>query len=192
MARNVPIAPNVQNDSSHAHQVPGRIWSKWYPEDNTRIIKLRQTGMKWDEIGNSLSPPRSAGCCRTRHNYLEKPDAWDDKRKVEVAILYDRLKPEMWAIIAEEVAIPWRAAERIHWQLQVEAMATPDRKALLSLQPAEKPPQVSNLRSLQLPPIRQIDIGFPEYGSEPPNYTESSHQPQRQFCGKLDNSTAAG
>jgi hypothetical protein len=28
-----------------------------------------------------------------------------------------RLKPEMWAKVAEEMAVPWRAVEAMHWQL---------------------------------------------------------------------------
>ena len=29
----------------------------------------------------------------------------------------------MWAKIAEEMAIPWRAAEAMHWQLEEQEMA---------------------------------------------------------------------
>ena len=34
-----------------------------------------------------------------------------------------RFKPEMWAKVAEEMAIPWRAAEAMHWQLGEQEMA---------------------------------------------------------------------
>lgn len=34
-----------------------------------------------------------------------------------------RFKPEMWAKIAEEMAVPWRAAEAMHWQLGETEMA---------------------------------------------------------------------
>lgn len=34
-----------------------------------------------------------------------------------------RFKPEMWAKVAEEMAIPWRAAEAMHWQLGEQDMA---------------------------------------------------------------------
>lgn len=34
-----------------------------------------------------------------------------------------RFKPEMWAKVAEEMAIPWRAAEAMHWQLGENDMA---------------------------------------------------------------------
>jgi hypothetical protein len=34
-----------------------------------------------------------------------------------------RFKQEMWSKIAEEMAIPWRAAEAMHWQLGEQDMA---------------------------------------------------------------------
>jgi len=34
-----------------------------------------------------------------------------------------RFKPEMWAKVAEEMAVPWRAAEAMHWQLGEQDMA---------------------------------------------------------------------
>src|SRR5579862_3653707 len=35
----------------------------------------------------------------------------------------NRFKQEMWSKIAEEMAIPWRAAEAMHWQLGEQDMA---------------------------------------------------------------------
>jgi hypothetical protein len=34
-----------------------------------------------------------------------------------------RFKPEMWSKVAEEMAVPWRAAEAMHWQLGEQDMA---------------------------------------------------------------------
>jgi hypothetical protein len=34
-----------------------------------------------------------------------------------------RFKPEIWAKVAEEMAVPWRAAEAMHWQLGEKDMA---------------------------------------------------------------------
>ena len=38
-------------------------------------------------------------------------------------VLGGRFKPDMWSKIAEEMAIPWRAAEAMHWQLGEQEMA---------------------------------------------------------------------
>jgi hypothetical protein len=37
--------------------------------------------------------------------------------------LFYRFKAEMWAKIAEEMSVPWRAAEAMHWQLGEQDMA---------------------------------------------------------------------
>jgi hypothetical protein len=34
-----------------------------------------------------------------------------------------RLKPDMWSKVAEELAVPWRAVEAMHWQLGEAEMA---------------------------------------------------------------------
>ena len=38
-------------------------------------------------------------------------------------LTFFRLKPEMWSKVAEEMAVPWRAAEAMHWQLGEADMA---------------------------------------------------------------------
>ncbi|KAI3567935.1 hypothetical protein IWW34DRAFT_812432 [Fusarium oxysporum f. sp. albedinis] len=83
---------------SHAeNEVPKRTQSKWSPEEDALIIRLRGRNMKRSE--------------------------WDEERKNKLARLYERFKPEMWAKVAEEMAVPWRAAEAIHWQLGEADMA---------------------------------------------------------------------
>ena len=37
--------------------------------------------------------------------------------------LFHRFKPEVWSKVAEEMAVPWRAAEAMHWQLGEADMA---------------------------------------------------------------------
>lgn len=39
------------------------------------------------------------------------------------AFTFSRFKPEMWFKVAEEMAVPWRAAEAMHWQLGEADMA---------------------------------------------------------------------
>ncbi|AEO71688.1 uncharacterized protein THITE_16965, partial [Thermothielavioides terrestris NRRL 8126] len=91
--------------------------SKWSPEEDALIIELRGAGMKWDDISKRL-PGRSSISCRLHYqNYLERRSDWDEERKDRLARLYERFKPEMWAKVAEEMQVPWRAAEAMHWQL---------------------------------------------------------------------------
>jgi hypothetical protein len=44
-------------------------------------------------------------------------------RRVEKTDFPFRFKPEMWSKVAEEMAVPWRAAEAMHWQLGEADMA---------------------------------------------------------------------
>ncbi|QBZ60309.1 hypothetical protein PoMZ_07249 [Pyricularia oryzae] len=97
--------------------------SKWTPEEDAIIIELRGSGMKWDEISKRL-PGRSSISCRLHYqNYLERRSEWDEERKNKLARLYERLKAEMWAKLAEEMQVPWRAAEAMHWQIGEHEMA---------------------------------------------------------------------
>ncbi|KAF4334157.1 DRPLA-like protein [Fusarium beomiforme] len=100
-----------------ADQPPVKKHGKWSSEENALIIKLRQCNMKWDDISKRL-PGRSATACRQHYQaHLQGQSDWDEELKNKLARLYERFKPEMWAKIAEEMAVPWRAAEAMHWQL---------------------------------------------------------------------------
>ncbi|KAI1210420.1 uncharacterized protein F4807DRAFT_65622 [Annulohypoxylon truncatum] len=103
--------------SPHAAESPAKKQSKWTQEENDLITKLRGNGMKWDDISKRL-PGRSAISCRLHYqNYLEKRSWWDEEKKNKLARLYERLKHEMWIKVSQEMGIPWRTAEAMHWQL---------------------------------------------------------------------------
>ncbi|KAI9857725.1 MAG: hypothetical protein M1824_004681 [Vezdaea acicularis] len=115
--------PTKRSQPSHPSESPAKKQSKWSPSEDATIIELRQTGMKWEDISKRL-PGRSAISCRLHYqNYLERRSEWDEDRKNKLARLYERFKPDMWSKIAEEMAIPWRAAEAMHWQLGEQEMA---------------------------------------------------------------------
>ncbi|KAI1266243.1 hypothetical protein F5Y18DRAFT_24699 [Xylariaceae sp. FL1019] len=107
----------------HHTESPAKKQSKWSPEEDALIIDLRGSGMKWEDISKKL-PGRSAISCRLHYqNYLERRSEWDEERKNKLARLYERFKPEMWAKVAEEMQIPWRAAEAMHWHMGEQDMA---------------------------------------------------------------------
>ncbi|KAI3532375.1 MYB DNA-binding domain-containing protein, partial [Colletotrichum abscissum] len=123
-----PVAPGLAVSGKramppHVAESPAKKQSKWSPEEDALIIELRGSGMKWEDISKRL-PGRSAISCRLHYqNYLERRSEWDEERKNKLARLYERFKPEMWAKVAEEMAVPWRAAEAMHWQLGEADMA---------------------------------------------------------------------
>ncbi|KAJ9141847.1 snRNA-activating protein complex subunit 4 [Pleurostoma richardsiae] len=108
---------------AHTTDSPAKKQSKWSAEEDALIIELRGSGMKWEDISKRL-PGRSAISCRLHYqNYLERRSEWDEERKNKLARLYERFKPEMWAKVAEEMQVPWRAAEAMHWQIGETEMA---------------------------------------------------------------------
>ncbi|KAG4416460.1 hypothetical protein IFR04_010378 [Cadophora malorum] len=127
----------------HPAESPAKKQSKWSPEEDALIIDLRGGGMKWEDISKRL-PGRSAISCRLHYqNYLERRSEWDEERKNKLARLYERFKPEMWSKVAEEMAVPWRAAEAMHWQLGEADMARRAGVVPFSLSSAstDAPPQ---------------------------------------------------
>ncbi|KAL7795163.1 hypothetical protein V8C37DRAFT_45647 [Trichoderma ceciliae] len=123
-----PVAPtlipsNRRSMPPHVPDQPVKKQSKWSPEEDAVIIELRGRGMKWEDVSKRL-PGRSAISCRLHYqNYLERRSEWDEERKNKLARLYERFKSDMWAKVAEELAVPWRAAEAMHWQLGEADMA---------------------------------------------------------------------
>lgn len=107
----------------HPLASPAKKQSKWSPQEDVLIVQLRGSGMKWEDISKRL-PGRSSISCRLHYqNYLERKSEWDDEKKNKLARLYDRMKPEMWANVAKELGVPWRAAEAMHWILGEHDMA---------------------------------------------------------------------
>ncbi|KAL3263377.1 hypothetical protein ABHI18_001846 [Aspergillus niger] len=114
--------PAKRLQPAHTAESPAKKQSKWSPEEDALIIELRGSGMKWEDISKRL-PGRSAISCRLHYqNYLERRSEWDEDKKNKLARLYERFKAEMWSKVAEEMAIPWRAAEAMHWQLGEQEM----------------------------------------------------------------------
>ncbi|KAL7940372.1 hypothetical protein V8C42DRAFT_362779 [Trichoderma barbatum] len=123
-----PVAPtlipsNRRSMTLHVPDQPVKKQSKWSHDEDAIIIELRGRGMKWEDVSKRL-PGRSAISCRLHYqNYLERRSEWDEERKNKLARLYERFKSDMWAKVAEELAVPWRAAEAMHWQLGEADMA---------------------------------------------------------------------
>ncbi|KAJ3499503.1 hypothetical protein NLG97_g292 [Lecanicillium saksenae] len=141
-----------QSMGIHSQRLTKKKPTKWSPEEDDTMIELRGKGMKWDDVAKSL-PGRSSASCRLRHqNYLERRCELDNDRKDKLAILYHRFKAEMWAKVAEELQVPWRAVEAMHWKLGEFEMAdragaTPFRFATTSTGAADQRPSQTELQS---------------------------------------------
>ncbi|KAL9035872.1 MAG: hypothetical protein Q9180_004618 [Flavoplaca navasiana] len=112
-------ASTSPQESRHASKKPTRQWSD---ADSDKLLKLRGVNTKWDEIARHF-PGRTPTACRLRYqNYLEKKYDWNDEKKKSLAVLYDRRKEEMWTQIGQDLNIPWRAVEDMHWVIGQEEM----------------------------------------------------------------------
>ncbi|TQB68627.1 hypothetical protein MPDQ_003140 [Monascus purpureus] len=201
-----PSVPAKRIQPAHSSESPAKKQSKWSPEEDAFIIELRGRGMKWEDISKRL-PGRSAISCRLHYqNYLERRSEWDEDKKNKLARLYERFKAEMWSKVAEEMAIPWRAAEAMHWQLGEQEMArragvVPFSLSSTAVDPSSsrtrrastsiaRPRKGSSSRSIppHLPSVEELTAGVPAYapGLPPreaypiPRSSEPSSNPSTQ------------
>ncbi|GAQ11054.1 hypothetical protein ALT_8375 [Aspergillus lentulus] len=186
-AKTPASVPAKRLQPAHTAESPAKKQSKWSPEEDALIIELRGSGMKWEDISKRL-PGRSAISCRLHYqNYLERRSEWDEDKKNKLARLYERFKAEMWSKVAEEMAIPWRAAEAMHWQLGEQEMArragvvpfslsssaidppaTRVRRASTSLSRPRKGSASRPIPPPQLPSVEELTAGVPAYAPAPP------------------------
>ncbi|AEO61001.1 hypothetical protein MYCTH_2310778 [Thermothelomyces thermophilus ATCC 42464] len=88
---------------------PAKKQSKWSGEEDARLIQLRGRNIKQKGVSTHLLGRSSVSCRPERHN------EWSEEHKNTLARLYEKLKHEMWTKLAQELGVPWRAAEAMHW-----------------------------------------------------------------------------
>ena len=107
-----------------------------------------------------------------------------------------RFKADMWSKIAEELSVPWRAAEAMHWQLGEQDMArragvTPFSLSSVTLDMPAKGRRASAgtsrsrreaaARSLPLPPVTESNApppsAFPPLAVPPPSLPPAATAP---------------
>ncbi|KAL8908317.1 MAG: hypothetical protein Q9171_005503 [Xanthocarpia ochracea] len=112
-------ASTSPQESRHPNKKPSRQWSE---ADSDQLLRLRGSNMKWEDIARHFDGRTSTACRLRYQNYLEKKHDWNDEKKKSLAVLYERHKQEMWTAIAEDLNIPWRAVEDMHWVIGQEDM----------------------------------------------------------------------
>lgn len=84
-----PAKRRLRNDD-RPDGSPAKKSSKWSPTEDAEIIRLRGSGMKWEDISKRL-PGRSNISCRLHYqNYLERRSEWDEEKRDKLARVYDR------------------------------------------------------------------------------------------------------
>ncbi|KAL8817860.1 MAG: hypothetical protein Q9191_008063 [Dirinaria sp. TL-2023a] len=117
-AQSIPSGKRPPPAATHPSASPAKKQnSKWSLDEDELIIQLRGKNMKWDDVSKRL-PGRTAIACRLHfQNYLERKPVWNEEMKDKLARLYDRMKGTMWGDLAQELGVPWRSAEAMHWML---------------------------------------------------------------------------
>lgn len=88
-APTIPV-PHRTPSSVSSVVSPPRSQIKWCTEEEIKVIRLRNAGLKWEDVAKEL-PGRSDMACRLHYqNYLEKRTMWDDDLKNRLAYCYER------------------------------------------------------------------------------------------------------
>ncbi|KAK4954061.1 hypothetical protein LTR66_013603, partial [Elasticomyces elasticus] len=180
--QSVPTVPtNKRLAPPHPHPAESpakKKQSKWSAGEDAAIVELRGNGMKWEDISRRL-PGRSAISCRLRfQNYLERRSEWDEERKNKLARLYERFKKDMWEKISKEMALPWRAAEAMHWQIGEAEMAQRANVPVFHLVAGQLPP-TSTTTTTTAAPNNTAENSEP---STSPTSATSLHAPPNPFA----------
>lgn len=145
--------------------------------------------MKWEDISKRL-PGRSAISCRLHYqNFLERRPEWDEERKNKLARLYERFvtierlfsclllahalyrfRKQMWEAVANELQMPWRAVEAMHWELGSEGIAQRAGVAVFSTIPSS-----TGASSLGAPTLRHAYNVVTGPPPPPSGYRSLSH-----------------
>ncbi|KAL8996665.1 MAG: hypothetical protein Q9169_003889 [Polycauliona sp. 2 TL-2023] len=134
-------ASTSPQESRHTSKKPARQWSD---ADSHKLLKLRGANTTWLEIAHHFPGRTDTGCRLRYQNYLEKKYGWTEEKKKSLAVLYERYvtarqhlvgfvsvlilpvsrKHEMWQPIADDLVIPWRAVEDMHWAIGQENLVS--------------------------------------------------------------------
>ena len=108
----------------------------------------------------------------------------------------------MWSKVAEEMAVPWRAAEAMHWQLGPEGMArragvAPFSLSTTAIDPSTPRPRRTSGTSTRprkesgssmrphLPSVEELTAGYPAYAPPYSFRPEHGDDPSRYWTSNL-------
>ncbi|KAG5958213.1 hypothetical protein E4U56_005728 [Claviceps arundinis] len=109
--------------TSHQQQPQTRTRGRsWSGEEEASLFDHRAAGKDWEDIG-SLLPGRSVNSCPIYHErVLNTAGGWIPELQTDLSRLYKERKSEMWAELAEQLAVQWQSAEAMHWILGLKGM----------------------------------------------------------------------
>ncbi|KAG6053178.1 hypothetical protein E4U32_007793 [Claviceps aff. humidiphila group G2b] len=151
--------PSVDDAVASAHQqqpqrrTRGRPWSG---EEEASLFDHRATGKNWEDI-RSLFPGRSVDSCPTYHRrVLNRAGGWSPELQTDLCRLYQERQSEMWAELAEQLAVQWQSAEAMHWMLGLKGMRERARFPQ-TVEPDEPVANPHELQALQPPNLMDCE-----------------------------------
>ncbi|KAG6234593.1 hypothetical protein E4U25_005894 [Claviceps purpurea] len=148
--------PSVYDAVASAHQQQPQRRTRSRPlsgEEEASLFDHRAAGKNWEDIG-SLLPGRSVNGCLTYHGFvLHRAGGWSPELQTDLSRLYQERKSEMWAELAEQLAVQWQSAEAMHWILGLDGM----RKRARFPQTVEPDERAANPHELQPPNLADCE-----------------------------------
>lgn len=102
--------------TDHEIHLQRRTTRTWSSDDDSTLLGLKASGSNWKQISEQLEVPCTT--CRERYNKLmKKAVTWDKQMDEKLERAYQRHREQMWKNVANDIGIPWRAAEDRMWDL---------------------------------------------------------------------------
>ena len=174
--------------------------------NGTRTVKISSPGCTKGMLRN-VAPDSSVSRCRPVKILCHRPAycatfcCWNIVSLTD-SVLF-RFRADMWARVAEEMAMPWRAVEAMHWQMGEHEMAKragvtpfsltnpaggldptllPPRPPLRHAGPPPRPmrrgsmpPETSLQGPQQLPSLAELTAGLPAFSAPPYHTSDPFH-----------------
>ncbi|KAG5921144.1 hypothetical protein E4U61_007077 [Claviceps capensis] len=130
--------------------------TEWSGKEEALLFACKRAGKSWEEIAEYLPERTITSCKGYYYRLLRRCGGWSPEQQNELCRIYERLKPEMWSKIGQELLVVWRSAEEMHWRLR--AGVTAERASISTIsQP------VANLAPSRVPDTDAHQTRFQEH-----------------------------
>ncbi|KAG5939415.1 hypothetical protein E4U59_003126 [Claviceps monticola] len=96
---------------------------EWSGKEEALLFACKRAGRSWEEIAEYLPERTTTSCKGYYYRLLKRCGGWSPELQNKLCRIYDRLKPEMWTKIGQELLMVWRSAEEMHWHLRAGVAA---------------------------------------------------------------------
>ncbi|KAG6054175.1 hypothetical protein E4U32_007075 [Claviceps aff. humidiphila group G2b] len=154
-----------QDEQQQDEQQLQRV-AEWSGKEETLLYACKRAGKSWEEIAEYLPERTIMSCKGYYYRLLKRCGGWSPELQTKLCRIYERLKPEMWAKIGQDLLIGWGCAEEMHWRLRVRIMA--ERAGIL---PVSQP--AANFAPSRIPDADAHQTRYQEHDriQQPPRHT---------------------